>query len=111
VVNHAEPWLMMDDRIKPISKQQTKSKITGPIKLTAEKTTASKLKPPELTIIVPNQHKISININKNAILSYYSDFCITKGINTQVWTIIKGKKVPSTTNYPLHYCLISKCKI
>jgi hypothetical protein len=111
VVDHAKPWLNMHDSIKPISKQQTKPKITRPIKLTAEKAIASKLKPPESSIIVPNQHKISININKNAILSNYSNFCITKGINAQVLTIVKGKKVPSKTTYLLHYCLISKCKM
>ncbi len=112
MVDHAEPRLIMHDSIKTISKQQTKSKITGPIELTAEKTNASKLKPPELSIIVPNQHKISIDINKNTILSNYSNFCITKGINAQVSTILKGKKVPSsTTTYPLHYPLISECKM
>jgi hypothetical protein len=101
----------MHDGIKPIRKQQTKSKITGPIKLTAEKAIVNKLKPPELSIIVPNQHKIPININKNAILLNYSNFCITTGINAQILTIVKGKKVPSTTTYPSHYCHISKCKI
>ncbi len=111
MVDPAEPWFIMHDSIKPISKQQTKSKITGPIKLTADKTSTSELKAPESSIIVPNQHKISININKNAVLSNYSDFCIPKGINAQVLTIFKGKKVPSTTTYPLHYCLITKCKM
>ncbi len=70
----------------------------------------SELKLLALSIIVPNQSKISIDIAKNAILLDYQDSCIAKGINSQVSTLIKGK-IPSNTTYPLHYRLISKCKM
>ena len=54
--------------------------------------------------------KVSIGIDKNSIFSKYQDFCITKGFENQATTIMKGETSPPPS-YPVHYCLITNCKM
>ena len=68
------------------------------------------MKSPESLTSALNPVKVSVGIDKNVILSDYQDFCITRGFENQVTTITKGE-TSSNPPYPLHYCLISDCKM
>ena len=59
---------------------------------------------------VPNQHKVSAGIDKNATLANYQDSCTAKGILGMVTTAAKGETslLPS---YPSHFCLIANFKM
>ena len=74
------------------------------------KTSTSETKNPESFASVLIPAKVSISIDKNYIFSEYQDFCTTKGFENQATTIIKGETSPPPS-YPLHYCLITNCKM
>ncbi len=102
--DHDEPWITIHDRIKPSRVKITKLKILDPIKeLTASRSDFA-------FDLVPNQLKVSAGINKNLILSKYQEFCIKRGYNDQVYTVVKGK-TSQITAYPTHHRLIADCKM
>jgi hypothetical protein len=57
-----------------------------------------------------NSPKLSVSIDKYLILSEYKASCSSKGITSQVSTILKGEK-PSLPQYPSHYHLFSECRM
>ena len=110
--NHTDHWIKFHDSINPVSKQSSKSKPRDPTIIPASrmKPAAGKMKKPESIASVPNQHKISTGINKNATPANYQDSCTAKGIPGLVTTAVKGETslLPS---YPSHFRLIANFKM
>ena len=109
--HHNLSWTLLHDKIKPISRKNSKSKTaSNTSKLNSSKPIVKEIKNLETFASVPNQPKVSSGIDKNAILTNYQNFCIAQGIHDQATTIVNGKTSQPTT-YPSHYCLISDCKM
>jgi hypothetical protein len=105
--DHAEPWISLHDRIKPTSKL-FKNKNSSP----SSKKSKRLLEDKDIRVILPSdQLKISVGINKNAILSEYQKSCIKRGIHNKISTIVKGKNPSETNQYLSQYCLISECRM
>jgi hypothetical protein len=103
-----KPWTNLYDRIKPISKL-TKVKNSSPQSKKSKQSLGDKdfRKLPQSDF----SEKVSVGINKNSILSEYQESCIKKGIYNKVSTIMKGENPSVPHSYPLHYCLISECRM